>query len=364
MKPNVPEYIETIQPYKPGKPLAELEREYGIRDSIKLASNENPLGPSPRAIAAIQKHLADLHRYPDAAGHLLTKKLAAMLNVDPEQIVLGNGSDDLIAMLVRTLLQPGDEVLMPQPSFLIYEIMARSVGARPVAVALDASLTIDLAAMAGRIRPRTRMIFLCNPNNPTGTVVTHADFQSFVRALPPHIVTVVDEAYIEFIRNPNCARSSVAVNGSPPVVTLRTFSKAYGLAGLRIGYGIMASDLAGYLHRIRLPFNVSTPAQAGALAALEDAAFLEKTIALVHAGCDNLQARLQQAGIRCFPTEANFFLIDVERDADGVFEQMLRRGVIVRSMTSYGYPRYIRVNVGLPQENERFVAALREVLGR
>jgi histidinol-phosphate aminotransferase len=364
MKLTVPDYIRTIQPYKPGKPLEELEREYGIRDSIKLASNENPLGPSPKAVAAIQKHLANLHRYPDASGHHLIRKLAKMLKVTPEQIVLGNGSDDLIGMLVRTLLEPGDEVLMPQPSFLIYEIMARSVGASPIPVALDSSLSIDLTAMSRSIRPQTRMIFLCNPNNPTGTVIAQPDFQSFLEDLPSHIVTVVDEAYIEFVRNARCARSIDCVNGARPVVTLRTFSKAYGLAGLRIGYGIMSADLAGYLHRVRLPFNVSIPAQVGALAALEDTDFLDKTVALVHEGTEFLQRTLTEAGVRCFPTEANFFLIDVEEDADDIFEQMLRRGVIVRSMTSYGYPRYIRVNVGLPQENRRFVAALREVMGR
>lgn len=364
MKVTVPDYIQAIRPYKPGKPLEELEREYGIRDSIKLASNENPLGPSPAAIAAIQKHLANLHRYPDGSGHGLTEKLAARLGHRADQVVLGNGSDDLIGMLARALLQPGDEVLMPQPSFLIYEIMVRSVGALPVPVSLDAAYTIDLAAMAGRIGPRTRMIFLCNPNNPTGTIISHTDFGAFLQELPPHIVTVVDEAYIEFVRDLRCARSLDFVNGAQPVVALRTFSKAYGLAGLRIGYGVMPAALAGYLHRIRLPFNASTPAQVGALAALADTAFLEKTVALVHEGIDSLQAALSRAAIQWLPTEANFFLIDVEQDADAVFEQMLRRGVIVRSMTSYGYPRYIRVNVGRAHENERFVAALREVMGR
>jgi len=364
MKLTVPEHIKTIQPYTPGKPLEELEREYGIRDSVKLASNENPLGPSPAATEAIRSQLASLHRYPDGSGHRLTAKLAATLGVAPDQIVLGNGSDDLIAMLTHALLEPGDEVLMPQPSFLIYEIAARSVGARPTPVALDSSLSIDLPAMVDRVGPRTRMIFLCNPNNPTGTVITHTAFESFLRKLPPHVVTVVDEAYIEFVRDAHCARSLDPSHAEKMVVTLRTFSKAYGLAGLRIGYGIMPRELAAYLHRIRLPFNAGSLAQAGALAALEDVAFLDRTVRLVHDGVDDLQSVLRQSGIRCFPTEANFFLIDVEQAADFVFEQMLRRGVIVRSMTSYGYPRYIRVNIGLPKENERFAAALREVMGR
>jgi len=364
MKLTVPDYIKSIRPYKPGKPLEELEREYGIRDSIKLASNENPLGPSPAAIAAIQNHLTGLHRYPDGSGYKLTEKLAATLGVAANRIVLGNGSDELIGMLGHALLLPGDQVVLPRPSFLIYEIMARSVGAEPIAVALDSRLRIDLAAMAECVGERSRMVFLCNPNNPTGTVITQTDFEAFLRKLPSHVVTVVDEAYIEFVRDDRCARSLDISDTEKAVVTLRTFSKAYGLAGLRIGYGIMPAELAGYLHRIRLPFNASSPAQAGALAALQDAAFLNQTIELVHSGIDSLQDGLRNAGIRCFATEANFFLIDVERDADEVFEEMLRRGVIVRSMRSYGYPRYIRVNVGLAEENQRFLQALREVMGR
>lgn len=361
---TIPEYIQAIEPYEPGKPLEALEREYGIRDSIKLASNENPLGPSPRAVEAIQSKMKDLHRYPDGGGHALVDKLAVHLGVLPENIVLGNGSDEVIGMLNRALLAPGDQVIMPQPSFLMYEITARSVGAQPVFVPLNDALAIDLDAILDQVSPRTRMIFLCNPNNPTGTIITSSDLAVFLKALPSGVIVVIDEAYIEFVRDSHCAKGLDFFQSGFPVVTLRTFSKIYGLAGLRIGYGLMPVELANILHRIRQPFNAGTLAQVGATAALEDEEYLRKTITLVHSGLDYLFDRLNRLGIGCFSTQANFFLIDVHEDADTVFKKMLAEGVIVRSMSSYGYPRYIRISVGLPQENERFVAALARVLKR
>lgn len=359
---SVPEYILAIDPYKPGKPLAELEREFGVRNSIKLASNENPLGPSPKAIQAIHACLQSLHRYPEGSGYALVAKLAHKLGLTPENIVLGNGSDEIIGMLTRAMLKPEDEAILPQPSFLMYEIMVRSVGAVPVFVPLDDSLGIDLDAMARRVTPATRMIFLCNPNNPTGTIFSADTFEKFLDQLPPEMIVVMDEAYIEFVTDPQCARGIDYLDADRAVVTLRTFSKAYGLAGLRIGYGVMSTALSGFLHRIRQPFNASSPAQAGAVAALDDDAFLLKTIGLVHAGLGYLARSLDRLGIEYFPTQSNFFLIDVQRDADDVFEKMLAEGVIVRSMTAYGYPHYIRINVGLPEENERFVKALAKVL--
>ncbi len=363
MKLNIPDYILDIDPYKPGKPIQELEREYGIGDSIKLASNENPLGPSPKALEAARACLSSVHRYPDGSGWALVSKIAAKLNLEPENIVLGNGSDEIIGMLTRVLLQPGDEVLLPQPTFSMYEIMVRCSGARPVSVPLNASMAIDLTGMLERLAPRTRMVFLCNPNNPTGTVITGREFTAFLQELPPGIVVVVDEAYIEFVQDPLCARGTDYLREEPAVVLLRTFSKAYGLAGLRIGYGIMPSELSGYLHRVRQPFNAALPAQVAAAAALDDDAFLQQTIQTVHTGLAYLQRALEDLGIRCFPTQSNFFLIDVQRSADVVFEQLLRKGVIVRSMSAYGFTDLIRVNAGLPHENERFIATLTDVLG-
>lgn len=361
MKIPVPDYILSIKPYSPGKPLEELEREYGIADSIKLASNENPLGPSPMAVDAIKKAMVRLNRYPDGSGHDLIRKLSDHLGVSSRNIVLGNGSDEIIGMLAFALLQPGDEAVLPNPSFLMYDIMARGAGAVPVFVPLT-SLTIDLDRILERITPRTRIIFLCNPNNPTGTIIAKNDFDAFIKEIPDDIIVVMDEAYIEFVRDQNCAVGFDYMDDKTPLVVLRTFSKVYGLAGLRIGYGVMPAAIADILNRIRLPFNANSLAQVGACAALDDKGFIEKVVSLIHEGLDFLHDALDRRGIQYFPTQTNFFLIDVRRDADDIYENMLRQGVIVRSMKSYGYPNYIRVNVGLHEENVRFLQAFEKIM--
>jgi histidinol-phosphate aminotransferase len=361
MKLKIPDYILDIAPYVPGKPIDELEREYGIKGSIKLASNENPLGPSPKAVEAIGRQIAKLNRYPDGAGHLLLNKLAANLNVRPEQIVMGNGSDDILGLLSRALLQPGDEVIIPMPSFLMYIIVAQSAGAVPVEVPLK-NMCVDLEGILNRVTSKTRLVFICNPNNPTGTMLTQEALQSFLEDLPVDVVVVLDEAYIEFVRDTRCARGLSFLNDDPTVVTLRTFSKVYGLAGLRVGYGVMPMALAQVLNRVRMPFNVNALAQVAAVAALDDSQFFEKTTALIHDGLDFLYTELEKRSLRYFPTQTNFFLIDVQRDARAVFEQFLKQGVIVRAMSAYGFPNYIRINVGLPEENRRFLVALDQVL--
>jgi histidinol-phosphate aminotransferase len=358
---KVPDYIAKLKPYVPGKPIEELEREYGISGSIKLASNENPIGPSPKALEAIMGALKNLHRYPDGTNYYLTKRLAEKLKVPVNRIVLGNGSNEIIELLVRTFLREGDEVVIPEPSFLMYEIMVQAGGGRPVKVALK-EWVLDLEGMAESISSRTRMVFVNNPNNPTGTIVSRDDFEEFLQRVPPEVMIVVDEAYIEFVRDSTCPSGLDHIDGDKTVVTLRTFSKAYGLAGLRIGYGVIKESLADLVHRVRQPFNTNLLAQVGALAALDDDAFLKKTVSTVHKGLDFLYREVEKLGLRYFPTQTNFFLIDVERDAKSVFEKMLRRGVIVRPMTAYGYPNCIRINVGLPEENRRFVEALRKAL--
>lgn len=357
----VPAHIAAIKPYEPGKPLEELEREYGIKDSVKLASNENPLGPSPLAVRAMEKAMGKLHRYPDGSAYELNEKLAGHLKVPKDAILLGNGSDEIIGMLTRALLQPGDEAILPRPSFLMYDITIRSSAATPVYVPLN-NLAIDLDRMAGAITPKTRLIFVNNPNNPTGTMITRSEFETFLSKVPAGVVVVMDEAYIEFARDERCASGLDYLAAPVPVVTLRTFSKAYGLAGLRVGYGVMPVALQELLNRIRQPFNVSSLAQIAAIHALDDTAFLEKTLRVVHEGLDYLYGELNKMGLPFFPTQANFFLIDVKRNAAEVFEKMLRQGVIVRSMVSYGFPEYIRINAGLPEENARFIRALKAVL--
>ena len=359
MKLKVPEHILSIKPYVPGKPIEELEREYGISGSIKLASNENPLGPSPMAVKAVEKVLSGLNRYPDGSGRELVIRLSKHLKVSYNNIVLGNGSDEIIEMLTTAFILPGDEVIIPVPSFLMYEISAKSSGAKLLFIPLK-SLSIDLDAVAEAITDKTRLIFLCNPNNPTGTVISKKSFDEFIEKVPEHVIVVMDEAYIEFIRDKDCARGMDYIDSN--VVTLRTFSKIYGLAGLRIGYGIMSEYIAGILNRIRPPFNASSLAQAGAAAALDDKDFFNKTIRLVHDELDFMYESLDKIGIGFFPAQSNFFLIDVKKSADDVFENMLKLGVIVRSMISYGYPEYIRVSIGLHEENIRFINALEKVL--
>jgi histidinol-phosphate aminotransferase len=358
---RLPHHIRAIDPYVPGKPIEELERELGIRDSVKLASNENPLGPSPRAMAAVRAAVDNLHRYPDGAGHDFIGALAHHTSCPAQNIVMGNGSDDIIALLTQALLIPGDRAVMPRPSFLMYEIAVRTVGAEPVFVPLD-HLAINLRAIRDAVDEKTRLVFLCNPNNPTGTIIGQQAFERFLRDLPPTVVVVVDEAYIEFVRDSDCLQSMAMAASGRPVVTLRTFSKLYGLAGLRVGYAVMPAALADGLNRIRQPFNVNLLAQIGACAALSDHDFVEKTLNLVHAGLDALYHELDALGLTYYPTQSNFFLIDMARDAQAVFEAMLRQGVIVRSMRGYGFPHCIRVNVGTLAENQRFIAALRAVI--
>jgi histidinol-phosphate aminotransferase len=362
MKLKIPESVLEIDPYVPGKPMEELEREYGVRNSIKLASNENPLGPSPKAMEAVGKAVMNLHRYPDGSGHDLIGKLAGHLAVEPENIVIGNGSDDIIGILSTAFLRPGHEAVMPKPSFLMYDIAVKCMGARSVPVPLK-NLCMDLEAMAKAVNENTRLVFICNPNNPTGTCVSTEALEAFIQSLPEHVITVVDEAYIEFARDQACRSAITLLSKGYPLVALRTFSKLYGLAGLRVGYGVMPEAIAGIVNRVRHPFNVNALAQAGAQAALEDAEYVEKTLRIVHEGLDFLFAALKDMGIPCFPTQANFFLIDIQKNADDVYQEMLREGVIVRSMTSYGYPRYLRISVGLPDENQRLLAALKKVRG-
>jgi histidinol-phosphate aminotransferase len=362
MKLRIPHHIATLVPYPPGKPLEELEREYGITDSIKLASNENPLGPSPRALAAIREALSRLHRYPDGSGYYLRRRLSDKLSVPFAGIVLGNGSNEIIDLVIRAFLQPGDEVVLPAPSFLVYQLAVQGAGGKPVAVPLR-DFHIDLEAMLAAVTARTRAVFVNNPNNPTGTTIRRAAFDRFLDALPPTALVVLDEAYIEFCRDPDTPYGlDYIARGGPAVVVLRTFSKAYGLAGLRIGYGAMPEAVADCLNRVRQPFNTGTLAQIGALAALDDDAFLAQTRQTVWAGLDDLQQGLTRLGIRWLPTQANFILLQVPRDAKEIAEAMLRRGVIVRAMNAYGLPGFIRINAGTHAENDRFLTTFASVL--
>ena len=334
----------------------------GFTDAIKLASNENPLGPSPLALAAIQENLGTLHRYPDSHAYYLKEDLSRHLGLAPEQLILGNGSDEVLDFLVRALVPPGGEVLSTNHTFLMYGLLTQAVGGVFRIVPLK-EMRVDLPALARAITDQTRLILLNNPNNPTGTAFLKPEWEDFLAAVPPQVTVVLDEAYIDFADDPLVPQSLGYISEDRLLVGLRTFSKAYGLAGLRIGYGFGPSRLMDYLNRLRLPFNVNRLAQIAARAALTDRLFLERTRALVLEGRAYFCRELERMGLSYTPSQANYILIRVNRPGRELYQAMLQEGVIIRAMDEYGFPEYIRVNVGLPEENVRFITALAKVLG-
>ena len=353
--------IEDLIPYPPGKPIEELERELGITGSIKLASNENPLGPSPIAVNAIMNKASTLNRYPDGSGYYLKNMLNKKFGVPFEQIVLGNGSNEIIELIIRTFLSPAEHVVQAFPTFLVYEKIVKGAGGRIISVPLS-DFRIDLNRMAEAITPETKIVFICNPNNPTGSLLKMDEMRDFLDRIPRDIIVALDEAYIEFVSDEKAANGLDLLSDYPLLFVLRTFSKLYGLAGLRIGYGFASEKLIDYINRVRQPFNAGTLAQAAATAALEDVEFVSQTLKLVKDGLLYLYNELDDMGLEYIPTQTNFFLIKVLDGGKKVFERMLRQGVIVRAMDAYGLPEYIRINAGLPEENERFIRTLKEVL--
>jgi histidinol-phosphate aminotransferase len=355
---RVKPWIAALQPYVPGKPIEELERELGIAGAVKLASNENPLGPSPRAVQAMRAALEGVHRYPDGASFRLREKLAARHRVAPEQLVFGCGADEILELVAKAFLGFGDEAVFAWPSFAMYPIVTRGMGATPVPVPLDADLVHDLDAMGAAVGPRTRVVLVCNPNNPTGTSVGAAAFDRFVAALPEDVVLLVDEAYVDFARRRDFPDTLAWIERRPGTLSLRTFSKIAGLAGLRVGYAIADRELAGYLERARHPFNVNVLAEVAAVAALDDREHLERTLRTNAEGIESLRRELAALDIETWPSDANFVLAKLGRDA---YERLLREGVIVRPLAGFGMPEHVRITVGLPEENERLLKALRRL---
>lgn len=347
--------------YEPGKPIEDVARELGLDPAgiVKLASNENPLGASPRAVAAATRALAQAELYPDGGAFALRQKLAAAHSLAPEQFVIGNGSNEILELLGHVFLRPGDEVVMGAPAFIVYKLVTLLFGARPVEVPLVAHRH-DLDAMARAISPRTKLVFLPSPNNPTGTANTPEEIAAFVRALPPHVVFVFDEAYAEYLDNPPDLRPLIGEGRK--VIGLRTFSKIYGLASLRVGYGYASPELAGLLNRVRQPFNVNAIGQAAALAALDDADFVRQTRVANTRGLRQLEAAFDQRRLEWVPSVANFVLVKVGDGARG-FAELQKRGVIVRPMKPYGMPEWLRVTVGTEAQNTRLIAALDDVFG-
>ena len=360
MKPAIPEHLLAIEPYKPGRPIEEVERELGLAGTIKLASNENPLGPSPKALAALARSLAGVHRYPEGGAVVLAERVAAKLAVPPDRLAFGNGSNELIELLARVFVAGGGEMVISADAFLVYRLVAASLRAPCVAVPARAHHH-DLVAMAAAVGPNTRIVFIASPNNPTGTIVRSAEWRAFLAKVPEEVVIVVDQAYREYVDDPDYADALADLDAHPGLVVLRTFSKIYGLAGLRIGYAIGSRDIIAALHRIRQPFNVNSLAQAAALAALDDDEHVARSQALVRRSRGFWAESLARLGLRAVPSQANFLLIEVG-DGVRVTDAMLQLGVIVRPMAAYGLPEMVRITFGTEAEDERCVAALTRAL--
>lgn len=360
---HVKPWIPGIEPYKPGKPIEELERELGIKSATKLASNENPLGPSPKALAAIAAAAARVNRYPDGASFKLRTKLAKRLGVAGNQLVFGCGGDEIFELMAKSFIGPGDEVVYAWPSFAMYPIVTKGMGGTPVPVPLTPALVHDLPAMRAAITPRTRVVMVCNPNNPTGTSVGRTELDAFVASLPADVLLLIDEAYYEFVRRADFPDSLAWVAKRPGTLIMRTFSKIYGLAGLRIGYGIGPADLVDLIDRLRDPFNVNHLAQVAALGALDDDEHVRASRELNRAGLDFLSRVCRALSLPFVPSHANFLLVEVG-DGAHAFQALLRAGVIVRPVGGYGFPGHVRVSIGTPEENTVFAQALAALLGR
>jgi len=357
-----PEHVRRITPYLPGKPIGELAREFGLKeaDIVKLASNENPRGPSPAVRAAIAKATEELCRYPDGNGFELKAALAARYRVAEDQIVLGNGSNDILELVTQAFLQPGDQAVYSRHAFAVYPLATRARGGVCVEVAaLD--LGHDLPSMHRAITPKTRIVFVANPNNPTGTWLPAAALEAFIASVPEDTLVVLDEAYNEYLRPEQEAPSAEWVQKYPNLIVSRTFSKAYGLAALRVGYGIMHPKVADMLNRVRQPFNVNSLAQAAAVAALADTAYVAESRALNDEGMRQITEALAADGVGFVPSHGNFLLVKVG-DGGRVYQRLLEQGVIVRPVANYALPEYLRVTIGLPDENRRFLAALKVAL--
>jgi len=349
--------IAALSPYVPGKPIEELKRELGLTRVIKLASNENPLGPSPKAMAVINDGVATLHRYPDGGAFRLREAIADRWKVSADQVILGNGSDEILSFLARTFLAPGDEAVMADQTFVIYKMEVMAAHGKAVVVPL-VQWRHDVTAMADAITERTRLLFLCNPNNPTGTMVSADEVTSLLARVPEHVVVVFDEAYFEYVRSAEFPDSMAYVQQGRNAIVLRTFSKIYGLAGLRIGYGVTTPEIANFLNRVRPPFNANSLAQLAARAALDDDEHVANSRAVNQAGMDQVVSGLQALGFAPIASETNFVYVDVARDGRRIFEALLRLGVIIRHIEG----RMIRITIGQAEENTAFLTALGQVL--
>jgi histidinol-phosphate aminotransferase len=352
--------IQEISPYIAGKPIAETKRELGLKKVIKLASNENPFGASPKAVKAIKRCLKELNRYPDSNSFYLKKRIASGLRVIPSSIVVGNGSDELIDIILKTFVEEGENIVTGDTTFLEYDIISKVYARQVVKVPLK-DFRFDLARMKEKINDKTKLVFIANPNNPTGTYVTKSELENFLSGLPDNVIVVMDEAYDTFIDVADYPNSADYM-GKNNIIVLKTFSKAYGLAGLRVGFAVAAEKFTAFMEKARQPFNVNLLAQEAALAALDDKAFLNKTRKLVLSGKKYLYAAFERLEIKYIPSVTNFILVDLKRDGVAVFKELLKQGVIVRDMQQYGLKNFVRITIGTAAENKKLIAALKKVL--
>ena len=346
--------------YVPGKPIEEVKREFGLREVIKLASNENPWGPSPRAQEAMCQAVATIERYPDGSAFVLRAALAASLGLKPQNFLFGNGSEEIVSMVAKVFFRPGDEVLMGRPTFPLYATFARLMGAVPVELDLTPEGYYPLAAMLEHLSDKTRAVFICNPNNPSGTGLSGLEIRTFVQQVPREVILVFDEAYYEFATDQFSGLEFLAQDR--PVIVLRTFSKAYGLAGIRIGFAVAHPTLVDGLNRVRTAFNVDAVAQAGALAAWQDRSYLAEIVEKNRTEREFLTAKLAALGVRMFASQTNFIMAFFGAKGAGLADALLRRGIIVRPGQAFGYPDGLRISIGTHAENEKLVAALTELL--
>ena len=355
--------VKNLIPYVPGKPIEELERELGIRDAAKMASNENPLGPSPLAKKALSEHLSKVNLYPDGGCFELRRKLSEKLGVPEDTIIIGNGSNEVIEIVARTFLEPGDEAIYGRHAFIVYPIVTQALGCSHV-VSRMPDLTHDLRDMLSLITEKTKIIYIANPNNPTGTIVRRDEFEWFLEKVPRNVIILVDEAYFEYVDDPGYPDTLLYHSTRESLVTVRTFSKVYGLAGLRVGYGVASREAVSYMDRVREPFNVNSAAQAAACAALDDEEHVARSRELNREGKEYFREKLGELGVRYTESHGNFVLVDLERDPMPVYEALLRDGVITRPVGGYGLKTHLRISLGLGRENEKFIESLGRILGR
>lgn len=365
MKALVGEHIETLKPYVPGKPIEELERELGIEGSIKLASNENPLGPSPKATEAARALLSKGHIYPDGAAHRLRAAVAEFHGVDADEVITGNGSNEVLTIAVRTFCTSDDEAVVSEYSFAAYPIICQAQGLTIRRAPMKEPLTFDLEAMAAAITPKTKIVFVANPNNPTGTYVPADELRTFLKVVPEDVIVVVDEAYHEYVQADDYASAETMRDLRERLIICRTFSKCYGLAGIRAGYGIAPANLIDRMNRVREPFNVNILAQDAAAAALKDVEFVERSVRINEEGRAILEeglATMSELGVSWIPSQTNFLLVKTPVEGVKVYDALLRKGVIVRPMAGYGLGDYVRISIGTPDEVRRCLSSLGEVL--